>query len=126
MQPRLCFLLSFSIYGPLRRTSNSKQNQNILEWLQILRKDFFLPRAQAEMNFSMEPVWTGYLSYGRSITLWRNQTDEGPTPNPSLKKSRNFAVPQRVAKNPKKEQMPLESDTSFNGQILWFLCHLHT
>lgn len=62
---------------PLEGQVIQSRIQNILEWLKILRKDFFLPRAQAEMNFSMEPVWTDLLTSHRSITLWRNQTDKG-------------------------------------------------
>lgn len=82
--------------------------QNILEWLQILRKDFFLPRAQAEMNFSMEPVWTdlltsliGGVSPSGGIRLTR-----GPTPNPSLKKSRDFTSSPKGLLKPKKNKCP--------------------
>lgn len=94
MQPRDYFFVSFSIYGPLGRTSDSKQNPNILEWLQILKKDFFLPRAQAEMNCSMEPVWIDLLtslmgvSPSGGIRLMR-----GPTPNPSLTRAETSLLP---------------------------------
>ena len=98
MQPRdyFFFLLVSQFMDPLEGQVIQSRTQNILEWLQILRKDFFLPRAQAEMNFSMEPVWIDLLtslmgvSPSGGIRLMR-----GPTPNPSLTRAETSLRPQK-------------------------------
>lgn len=69
------------------------------------RKDFFLPRAQAEMNFSMEPVWTDLPLLGGSITVEESDW-QGSHSNPSLKKQRLYFVPKRVAKTQKGANAP--------------------
>lgn len=93
---RLRFLLVSQFMDPLEGQVIQSRTQNILEWLQILRKDFFLPRAQAEMNFSMEPVWTDLLTCligvppSGGIRLTR-----GSTPNPSLTRAETSFRPQK-------------------------------
>ena len=97
MQPRdYFFLLVSQFMDPLEGQVIQSRTQNILEWLQILRKDFFLPRAQAEMNFSMEPVWIDLLTSPMGVSPSGGiRLMSGPTPNPSLTRAETSLRPQK-------------------------------
>ena len=93
---RLRFLLVSQFMDPLEGQVIQSRTQNILEWLPSLRKDFFLPRAKAEMNFSMEPVWTDLLTSLIGVPPSGGiRVMKGPTPNPSLTRADTSLRPQK-------------------------------